>query len=108
MMRFSRPYLSSVHGFEVSLLERMQNADSTITCNTCDCSFDSVIYRKEILYNDVYLRIEPLVLHDLVRGAVFPGRMVILRYCIATDLFSGSRVRELSECVSFRLNVAKF
>lgn len=80
----------------------------TITCNTCDCSFDSVIYRKEILYNDVYLRIEPLVLHDLVRGAVFPGRMVILRYCIATDLFSGSRVRELSECVSFRLNVAKF
>lgn len=72
---------------------------STITCNTRDHSFDSlfdaVIYCKEILYNNnVYLRIETLVFHDLVRGAVFPGRMVILRYCIATDLFSGSRVFE--------------
>lgn len=48
-----------------------------ITCNasssdrSSDPSSDSVIYLKEILYNNVYLRVEPLVLHDLVRGASF-------------------------------------
>lgn len=73
-----------------------------------DSLSDSAIYRKEILYNNIYLRVESLVLHDLV-AQVFPGRMVIPWYCIATDLFSGFRTFEkLSEYVSFHFNVAKF
>lgn len=107
MMHCSRPCSSSVHGFGIA---RREDAPSpvatTVTCNnnnnnSCTHSSDlsrlprDVSKERSYVITSICERVALVLrlLHELVRSAVFPGRMVILRYCIAHDLFSDRTVR---------------
>lgn len=88
MIRFSRPYPSSVHGFKVpSLLEDAQNTvailHKTHASTHLILPFDSC-YIKE---KSRVIRSKLSMLHDLIRSVILLKKIVILLYCFATVYF---------------------